>query len=198
MREEPTIDEAVIHAWQDDLRSIENGEVVKVMSGELNCDLYRAIKDHIRRIVADHGTKFRIIGGPIVCLDHETCSNAALELCEEGLVDLWISPYRQTSHFRIFGSRFVYRENYHEALAERRTGYYIRDLLAVSKYSYDFDNTIDSLGLQKYSRQCPHLMTAYKDEIIGMKEKLGELYDFLLADELRSRLQEFREQRQRG
>lgn len=175
----------VINLWKKDLASVAEPETVKIVSGELNCDLYRGIKDDILRCMVDFKAKFEFIAGPIISLEDNTGSNAVLELTDNPLLELWISPNRLLSHYRIFGPRFLYIEDYHEALNPERKGEYVRDLIPISKYSYDFDNIRSALKMHTYNDKCPCLIKAKKSEIVELKKHVGELYDFMLADEIK-------------
>lgn len=161
--------------------------MVKVVSGEANCDLYRVLEPYIRK-VCKQGASFHMIAGPIISLEDRTGTNAILDLASEGLLKLWISPFRQLSHFRVFGTRFAYVEDYHEALQSERSGQYIDDLLQIAKYHYDFDNLLKTLGMQDYSdSKC--LVKARKEQLKGIRTQLGELYDFISGPEFQHLLQ---------
>jgi len=189
MHRELRINDRVIEEWKQDIATIKSKEVVRIVSGEAFCDLYRALKNDIKNAAVEYDVEFKMITGPIISVEEETDSNAVFELSDEGFLDLWISPYRQLNHFRVFDNRFVYYEDYHEALSEDRSGKRSIDLVTVSKYNYDFDNLITALSMPKYSEDdC--FIKATKIELFQVKENYGKLYDFISADDFRKKTEE--------
>ena len=179
------IDQSVINAWKKDLSTISKQEQIRIISGELNCGLFRAIKADIKKKIEQYGVRLKIIAGPVISVEPESGTNAILELEREyqNHVEVWISPSRQLSHLRIFDFRLVSIENYHEALDIFRKGDSFNDIIIVSKYVYDFNNLIYSLKLPK-SQDCKPLLTAPAEKILEIKNKLGKLYDIMSAKEL--------------
>lgn len=187
---EMEMSESAVFEWKKDLSTIQEegneNEEVRIVSGEAFCDLYYELKKDFLSAVENYGTKFKMIAGPIISVDEKTYSNAVLDLADDGLIDLWISPYRRLKHYRVFDYRFMYCEEYHETLSSERKGSRIRDLISISKYSSDFDNIISALKLPKHN-EAEYMIRATKDSIREIKASFGELYDFAEATEVRSR-----------
>jgi len=183
------IDESTIQEWKNDLERITEGEVIKIISGEAFCDLYRELEGDFRRAILEHDANIKMIAGPIISIEDDTKSNAVLELADEGLLSLWISPYRQLNHFRLFDYRIVYFEDYHEALADKRSGQRSIDLISISRFNYEFDNLIESLRMPRY-KEDENIIKVTKKDLISIKDSFGGLYDYISIDDLRSRVVE--------
>ena len=186
MTQVPKIRPEVIERWRQELTEIPGPETVKIVSGELNCDLHSGIKDTILWAIENRGASFKFIGGPVFSVD-ENGENATLELARNGIVDLWVSPARQLSHFRVYGRRFAFEEDYHEALEEERSGYYLHNPLSVYKLSREFDALIDVLEMQKVNGK-QDILLATKEMVVKVKEQCGENYDFLTEQEFKGKL----------
>ena len=172
------ISEEVILEWEKDLASIQHGDTIRIVSGEAAWPIYRALKDKIVVAAQDLHAKFLMIVGPIVSIEDKSGTNAIFELSEAGLLDLFISPYRQLSHFRVVGDHLVYREHYHGALDKHRTGERFTDSLSVSKFSYTFNTLIRILKMDRYGTSSLLIKSSIKD-IMEVKEICGIGYDFL-------------------
>jgi hypothetical protein len=184
------ISEDVIKLWKKDFSTIPGKEEIKIVSGELNCDLYKAIKPDIEKAVNDYGVEVQIIAGPVISIDNGNKYNAALELLEKGYIRLYISPTRQLYHYRVFGDRFAYEEEYHEALDIERLGKYNDSPLAISRLSFEFDQIKDALEMPIVSNP-DNLVTETMDIMLKVKEICQENYDFLTADEFRENAEQF-------
>ncbi len=180
MHQYMSIQEKSVKMWKQDLRSISRTEEkIRIVSGEAFCDLYRQVKELFILAKNKYDAIFKMIAGPIFSTEDGNGTNAVLELAEEGYLDLWISPYRQPTHHRIFDMKFMYKEDYHTSLSRVRTGKYLDDPLVLSKYTYDFDNLISSLQMKKYSNR-NSVILRNKKQIEELQEKYGRNYDFLL------------------
>ncbi len=172
-----------IELWKDDLSSLEYGEKIRHISGEIGWQLTKPLCSLFMKYIEELNIKINIIAGPVISVEKNTRSNEVLNLAGKGLINLWISPFRQPNHYRIVGKRFIYRENYHKPMSKERCGKYIYDKYIVSKYIYDFDNLIKSLNLKSYKRKTVVAKKTNR-EINTLQRKLGENYDFLLTKQL--------------
>jgi hypothetical protein len=174
----------IIQSWIDDLNTVQPRDVIRIVSGEafykLVSDLEKPLLDAKRK-----GATIKIIAGPIISVDEKNKSNIILELAEKKALELWISPFRQLSHYRIIGQRLVFKENYHYPLSEDRHGEYIYDQFAVAKYIYEFENLIKYLSMRKYANR-KMIITKTDVEIIKLRQEYGKNYDFLISKLLKS------------
>src|SRR4030042_1905051 len=144
------LNKSYIELWENDLKSIQQDEEIRIISGEAFWYLNDILKKLFTQAKEKFKAEFKMIAGPIISIGEETRTNAILELAERDIIKLWISPFRQLSHYRIFGRRFIYKEDYHPPLSSERCGQYIHDNFVISKFIYDFDNLIDSLEMKLY------------------------------------------------
>jgi hypothetical protein len=176
------LDGGVIDLWKRDLLSAREGEIIRIVSGEVPLQVIDSLKEPFAQAKETTKEAIKVVAGPIISVDEETKRNPIFDLAEEEIVDLWISPFRQQTHYRVFGVRFVYKEGYHAPLAMERQGEYMFDRLVISKFIYDFENLIESLEMRKYQRGV-RTETKTVNEIKALRKKLGVNYDFLISDE---------------
>jgi hypothetical protein len=170
----------LIDQWKNDLLDAVEGEQIYIVSGEGNYNLFANIGNELRGSVKKSKKPIRMIAGPVISVENSTTKdNPIFGLVEEGVIDLYISPYRQLCHYRIIGLRKMYKENYHEALSFNRVGNYIDNKLIISKYIHDFETIIVCLELPKYNNNNPKLVARLTSQNIEeLKEFYGRNYDF--------------------
>ncbi|EKE26872.1 MAG: hypothetical protein ACD_4C00134G0003, partial [uncultured bacterium (gcode 4)] len=117
----------LIRHWKSDLLEVIKQEQIYIVSGESNHCLFVNIKDELVEAVKISGLPILMIAGPVISIEEKTKSNPVFDLINNGYIELYVSPFRQLSHYRIIGNRKMYLEEYHEALSLERKGHYIYD-----------------------------------------------------------------------
>lgn len=190
MSERQRISDEVISQWKKELSEVRDDEVLRIVSGELNCDLFRAIGPDIERALDEKEFEIRIIAGPVFSVegnDKEGIGeNYALKLAKKGRLKLWISPTRQLYHFRVYGDRIAYQEKYHEPLAIERSGAYTQDRMVILKLTHQFEQLIKVLNLSVLD-EATQSVTADKATLLRVKDQCGRNYDFLTGEEFREK-----------
>jgi len=178
-----TIVDRISNIWTTNLELLTWNDEVNGVSGEAIFEIFKKLEPLIIDKYEKLKIKFKIIAGPVISIDEETESNPIIELNKKGVLDLYIAPYRQITHFIAFGDRIMYQENYHYPLSEQRTGFFITDSNLIKKYRFDFYNLINVLKLEKYPAGYKPLFLTIK-QISQLSDKLKYKYDFLNLDRM--------------
>lgn len=169
----------LIADWKDDLLTASPGEQIYIVSGETNYSLFSQIHVELKAAADTTGLTIKMIAGPVISVDEQSKDNPIFKLVDANKIELYVSPYRQLSHYRVIGLRMMYKESYHEALSLDRRGDYIYDPYIISKHIYDFNRSIRCLPMQRYTPANPRMLVRLtKRSIEELKDIYGKNYDF--------------------
>lgn len=178
-----------------DFKSCESQEVVRIVSGELNCEIWNhaSVENSVQNAIHKRRINLKCIAGPLISVD-DNGDNTILNLALDKKIELYLAPHRMLIHYRVFGDRFVYIENYHQAIekADNREGYYAMNedgfgKSEIRRYTDDFDSRVELLHLKKIASR-DQVLALRNDEIQRVKESALEkrvIYDDLSLYKLR-------------
>lgn len=117
------------------LRNLEDGEIVRFVSGEAHSELFNACGRELRDARAQKGVRYEMIAGPVLsCSGSNACRNVVRDLAAEGILRLYLSRIRPKLHMTIIGDRLLRGELPHDPASslDGRRGYKI-DVRRVAK-----------------------------------------------------------------
>jgi hypothetical protein len=174
--------------WISDLDDVQEKEKVCIVSGEGYHPIMEALYYHFEKCAKKREAELKVIIGPVVCVDSNG-KNPLFKLAQNNLMTLYKASSRERLHFRTFGYRKAFAEDYHPAVTQpsKRNGLYYNDPLIVSKFVTNFENKINAFNLPKYKGNfdVEDFVCLTPDQIERLRAPFGEYYDSLFEEEIR-------------
>lgn len=171
------------------VRNLEPRTYSLITSGEANPAFWTEVTPHIRYACRERGCRFRVMLGPVVCMDEDSQRNPLVDMVGEPGLELYAAPYRRSWHARLLGlspyapneptsQTVMLDELYHEALADRRNSRSFRvcdvgALDLINEFIFRFNGTIEDARLKPVTDPF-HELLLLPQELIRRFQRLAD------------------------